>query len=389
MRGGRAATRWRGALAAAVAAVAAAAGVPAAAGAADGVVVRVEAGAANRVVARAADGVVAAAPGDAALRGAAPPAPARPATLRDDRGRDVALPAVPRRIVSLLPSLTESVCALGACDRLVGTDRFSNAPERVRALPKLGGLDDPQIERIVALRPDLVLLSTSARAAPRLEALGLRVAAFRSDTMADVARSLRALAGALGDPAAAERALAAIDAELAAAAAALPAALRGARTYVEIDATPYAAGEASFLGATLTRLGLAHAVPAALGPFPKLNPEFVVRAAPTLVVASTENAAAMRGRPGWASIPALAQGRVCALPSERFELLVRPGPRVGEAARRLVDCLRALPPPVLARPAGEGDARHPLPSSGTGDASASRPPHPRAGEGRVEGGHPR
>src|ERR1700712_2438485 len=68
--------------------------------------------------------------------------------VRDDRGAMVSLPAPPTRIVSLLPSLTESVCALGGCGRLVGTDRFSNWPASVASLPKLGGLDDAQIERI-------------------------------------------------------------------------------------------------------------------------------------------------------------------------------------------------------------------------------------------------
>jgi len=94
-------------------------------------------------------------------------------TLRDDRGAAVTLLAPPQRIVSLLPSLTESVCALGACAHLVGTDRFSNAPASVIALPKLGGIDDAQIERIVALKPDVVLVSSSARVTDRLEGLGL------------------------------------------------------------------------------------------------------------------------------------------------------------------------------------------------------------------------
>src|SRR4029079_11359358 len=82
--------------------------------------------------------------------------------LRDDRGVTVKLERSPRRIVSLLPSLTETVCALGACDRLVGTDRFSNWPDSAAALPKLGGIEDAHIERIVALKPDVVLASTSA-----------------------------------------------------------------------------------------------------------------------------------------------------------------------------------------------------------------------------------
>ena len=72
-------------------------------------------------------------------------------SVRDDRDATLTLTAPPQRIVSLLPSLTESVCALRGCARLVGTDRFSNSPASVLALPKLGGLDDAQIERIVAL----------------------------------------------------------------------------------------------------------------------------------------------------------------------------------------------------------------------------------------------
>src|SRR4051812_47432960 len=77
--------------------------------------------------------------------------------LRDDRGATHRFSTPPQRIVSLLPSLTESICALGACSRLVGTDRYSNSPASVMSLPKLGGLDDAQVERIVALRPDVVL----------------------------------------------------------------------------------------------------------------------------------------------------------------------------------------------------------------------------------------
>ena len=91
--------------------------------------------------------------------------------VTDDRGHVVRLPAPARRIVSLLPSLTETVCALGGCDRIVGVDRFSNWPTQVEKLPRLGGLEDAQVERIVALKPDVVLAASSARVIDRLEAL--------------------------------------------------------------------------------------------------------------------------------------------------------------------------------------------------------------------------
>ena len=73
--------------------------------------------------------------------------------ITDDRGVTVTLAAPPQRIVSLLPSLTETVCELDACQRLVGVDRYSNYPLRVRTLPKVGGGLDPNIEAIVALSP--------------------------------------------------------------------------------------------------------------------------------------------------------------------------------------------------------------------------------------------
>ena len=261
------------------------------------------------------------------------------AALRDDRGSTLAMAAPPQRIVSLLPSLTESVCALGACARLVGTDRFSNWPASVLALPKLGGLDDAQIERIVALRPDVVLLSTSARVTDRLEALGVKVLVLESRDHADVKRSLDTLAQLLGTPAEAARVWAAIERETRAAVARVPASLRGQRVYFEVDAAPYAAGPSSFIGETIALLGLTNALPPELGPFPKLNPEYVVRLQPDVVMAVRANLVDMPRRPGWASLRALQDGRSCGFASERYELLVRPGPRMGEAAGVIADCL--------------------------------------------------
>ena len=287
------------------------------------------------------------------LAGLLPMLSAAQTPLRDDRGATLVLAAAPQRIISLLPSLTESVCALGACARLVGTDRFSNFPASVAALPKLGGLDDAQIERIVSLKPDVVLLSTSARVIDRLEALGLKVLVLESRSHADVARTLSLLAQMLGVPAEAERVAAGIERDMRAAAARVPAVLRGQRVYFEVDATPYAAGPASFIGETLARLGMANAVPAELGPFPKLNPEYVLRLQPDIVMAAERNLAEMPKRPGWAALRALQARRSCGFAGERYELLIRPGPRTGEAALLLADCLVRITAATLAPPASE------------------------------------
>ena len=83
------------------------------------------------------------------------------------------------------------MCELGQCQRLVGVDRYSNFPASVRRLPQVGGGLDPNIEAIVALKPDVVLLATSSRAGERLEALGIKVVALEPKSHADVQRVLR------------------------------------------------------------------------------------------------------------------------------------------------------------------------------------------------------
>jgi iron complex transport system substrate-binding protein len=264
------------------------------------------------------------------------------ATVHDDQGRALSFVAAPVRIVSLVPSLTESVCALGACARLVGTDRHSNSPAEVRALPKLGGLDDAQIERIAVLKPDLVLAAPSTRAVERLEAVGLKVMVLHSRSHADVQRSLQLLASVLGDAARAASLWRTIEQQLAEARARVPHALRGRTVYFEVESSPYAAGPGSFIGQTLAQLDLKNIVPESLGPFPKLSPEFVVRAQPQIIMAEARNHRDMGQRPGWASLRALQQQQVCIFPSARYEVLVRPGPRMGEAALQLADCLVGL-----------------------------------------------
>ena len=267
-------------------------------------------------------------------------------TLRDDRGPTLVLQAPPRRVVSLLPSLTETVCALGECKALVGTDRYSDWPAEVRALPKLGGLDDANLERIVALRPDLVLAAPSSRVVDRLQALGVTVMVLESRNHADALRTLDLLGRAFGRSAAARQVAAGLERELQAAAARVPAARRGQRVYFEVDPSPYAAGSASFVGETLTRLGLGNIVPASMGPFPRLNPEFVVRSQPDIVMAGARGLAEMAQRPGWSGLQALRGRQVCAFDNTQSDMLVRPGPRLGSAALLLADCIAALPAPT-------------------------------------------
>jgi iron complex transport system substrate-binding protein len=260
--------------------------------------------------------------------------------LRDDRQIEVTITKTPQRIVSLLPSLTETVCALGQCQKLVAVDRYSNWPDSAAKLPRLGGGIDPNIESVVAAKPDLVLMATSARGAERLTALGLTVLALEPRSHADVQRVMRVVAQALDVPVAeSDRVWRHIDAAVNAAAQSIPDQAKGQRVYFEVSRAPYGASESSFIGETLQRLGARNILPASLGPFPKINPEFVVRAQPDIIMVGDSNFADMTTRPGWQNMRAMRTQRVCHFKSEESDVLVRAGPRMAEAARLMAKCL--------------------------------------------------
>ncbi len=259
--------------------------------------------------------------------------------VTDDRGQVVTLARSPQRVITLLPSLTEAVCELGACDRLVGVDNYSDWPSQVTSLPHLGGMEDADIEGIFALRPDVVLLPASSRALARLESLGVNVIALDTKTLQDVRRVLDKLGQALGMSDSA-RIWERINANIDAAAAALPARLRNTTVYFEVNNGPFAASESSFIGELLTRLGVANVIPGTLGPFPKLNPEMVVRADPQVIMMSDRYAQAPKMRPGWGRIRAIRDGRVCMFTAQQSDVLIRPGPRIAEGVQLMAQCLQ-------------------------------------------------
>jgi ABC-type hemin transport system substrate-binding protein len=123
-------------------------------------------------------------------------------TLSDDLGREVDLAAPPRRIVSLVPSLTELICSLGAAGRLVGVTRFCTEPAAVVArLPRIGGTKNPQVESVSALTPDLVLVNSEENRRDdfdQLLAAGLRVFVSFPTSVAAAADGIERLGRLLG-----------------------------------------------------------------------------------------------------------------------------------------------------------------------------------------------
>ena len=246
----------------------------------------------------------------------------------------------PQRIISLLPSLTETVCALGACNRLVGVDRYSNWPESIAHLPRMGGGIDPNIESIFALKPDLVLMAGSARGVERLRALGLTVLTLEPKNYADVQNALGVIAKVIGvSSKERDRVWRDMNAQVEEISKSIPQQVNAQRVYFEVSPVPFGAGESSFIGETLLRLGAKNILPAAMGVFPQVSPEFVVRAQPDIIMVGDSNLADMQARPGWMNLQAMRTGRVCTFKPNESDILVRPGPRMVEAARLMSKCL--------------------------------------------------
>jgi iron complex transport system substrate-binding protein len=261
--------------------------------------------------------------------------------LVDDLQVVVQFKEAPLRIVSLLPSLTETVCELGQCHRLVGVDRYSNYPPAVKKLSEVGGGLDPNIEAIVALRPDVVLMAVSSRSHERLTALGVKVVALETKNHADVRRVLEKVGQMLEIPAAqgADRVWRLIDAGINAAAQSVPKNLHNVSVYFEVNRAPFAAGTTSFIGETLVRLHAKNIIGPEMGPFPKINPEYVVRANPEIIMVGDRAYQGMTDRPGWSSIRAVKNRSICVFKPDDSDVLVRPGPRMAEGARIMANCL--------------------------------------------------
>jgi iron complex transport system substrate-binding protein len=138
-------------------------------------------------------------------------------SLTDDRGHEIRLRHFSRRIISLSPSITELVYAAGAGDRLVGVDSYSDYPDAVKSVPRIGDASNLDLERIVALKPDLVIAWRSGSAVAdirRLERLGLNVAATEASSLEDVPRLLRMIGKWAGTSTQAEAAARIYESEL-------------------------------------------------------------------------------------------------------------------------------------------------------------------------------
>lgn len=272
-----------------------------------------------------------------------------------DRGADRVLrgePVRPRRIVSLAPSLTETLFALGVGDRVVGVTRYCAYPPEVREVAKVGGHLDPSFEAIVALEPDLVVLIPSGEAsAHRLESLGVPVLQIDQHDVRSVLQSISVLAAACGVDAAGGRLRTEMERRLAEIAAVVAGAQRP-RTVVVVGhdigggvvRSVWAAGPDTFYSGVLEIAGGVNAVEGGVVRYPEVSREGLVALDPDVVldvVAGAEEPGRNVGDilTAWRrliELRAVRQDRVRILEGD---LMVVPGPRLPEMVREIARSL--------------------------------------------------
>lgn len=266
-----------------------------------------------------------------------------PLEVVDDGGHAVRLAAPARRVVSLVPSGTDILVALGAVDRLVGRTRYDTGPE-VAAVPSVGGGLDPSVEALVALRPDLVLLWESEQRTPlrgQLEAAGVATFAMRTTDTADAYAAIDRLGRLLGRPAEAARIAQAAREELDLVRRSVAGVEPRRVLYVVGVSPPMTAGPDTFVGQLLAIAGARSVFDDVAEPWPTVAVEEIVRRDPDVVVLpvgaeSADPTATLRAAAGWRELAAVREGRVVTIPAE---LVNRPGPGMGRAARMLRDAL--------------------------------------------------
>jgi ABC-type Fe3+-hydroxamate transport system substrate-binding protein len=255
-----------------------------------------------------------------------------PGALRDDFGDTVRVGAPPQRIVSLNPTTTELAFALGAGRRLVGRTHWDVYPDSARLVPDLGPGLRPNVEAVLAAKPDLVLLYASADnrgAAATLRQAGIATISLKIDRIEDFRRAVRLLGSVLGDTARAHTLADTVSRTLERVRTATRSAPRPRVFWQVWNAPLITIGRGSFMSELVELAGGRNVYGDIAAPSPQVALEDVARRDPDVVLVGPEGAAQMRSDVRWRALRAVREGRILVVDTT---LVWRPSLRTGEAA---------------------------------------------------------
>ncbi|MBV9242907.1 MAG: cobalamin-binding protein [Acidobacteria bacterium] len=254
--------------------------------------------------------------------------------VTDDLGRSVTLPVEVRRVVSLAPSVTESVFAVGAGDKLVGDTTYCNYPEQAKAIAKVGDTMNPNMETIVGLKPDIVLVSTASQIeafTKTLEQNGIAVYVMNPTSLDGVLTDLGKLGDMLGTPEKAGNLVLEIRRRINNVNASLVGADK-TTVFVQISKEPlFTTGRDAFLNSVINAAGGRSVTSSVATAFPKLSKETASTLNPEVIILSDseDNAAPNEA---FNSSPAVTQKRVYKI---NADIISRPGPRLVDALEQI------------------------------------------------------
>jgi len=244
----------------------------------------------------------------------------------------------PQRIVSLAPSVTETLFALGFGNRIVGVTTYCDYPAEAQKLPKIGGFTNPSLEAIVGQRPDLVIgvnESSHPLKTRELERLGIKVTLISVTSLKDILNSIQSIAGWLGNPEAGRHLAQKIARQIDAVKKRVAPAPRRA-ILLAVGIKPLVAvGGKNFIDELITLAGGENIAGKAAQPWLNLPDEYVIAKAPRVIIEAGMGAERERSAKRWQdlkSIPAVQEQRVYYYRSDK---ILRPGPRIGEGLEEI------------------------------------------------------
>lgn len=270
-------------------------------------------------------------------------------TITDAAGRQVTINAVPQKIVSLAPSDTEILFAIGAASNVIAVDDFSDYPAQAKTLPKIGGTSDKyNFEQIVALKPDLIFVAgiTAADALKKLDDLKLTYVVLGAEktTLDSILNDINLAGQVTGHADQAKQITDSMTQKVDVIKAKVATATSKPKVYWELDATdptkPYTVGPGSFVSDIITLGGGINVFANASSAYPQVSAEQVIAANPQVIIlpdaAYGITVDSVLARPGWQSIDAVKNKHVYPIDDSPVS---RPGPRVVdgiEAAVKLI-----------------------------------------------------
>lgn len=266
----------------------------------------------------------------------------RAGTLVDDAGDTVRVASTARRVVSLIPATTELLFAIGAGSAVVGRTEWCDYPAAASRVPNLGDGINPNVEAVLASRPDLVILYNSAQnagIASRLRSLGIASIRLNTDALSDVGRVGRILGRLTGHARGADSVAAVLDTALAHATA--PAGTRRPRVLLLVwEQPPMTIGRGSFLNELVERAGGVNLFADVVSSAGTVSIEAVAARDPDIILTTAAGPASFVERPEWQAVRAVRERRFLPITGSEFN---RPSPRAAAAIRELARRLRETP----------------------------------------------